>query len=195
MTDPAAATCWPLSAAQRGIWLGHQVDRSRSAFNIAEYYDVTGRVDAAALARACSLTVAETQALRTVFGPGDETGAVVQTVTGHAPAELLRVDCRDAADPARAAQEWMAADLSQPVELAGGRLWTMALLQLSADRFFWYQRCHHIVLDHTGFRLVRRRIAEHYADLLSGAPTTRPAVPPLAVLLDADAEYQASAEF
>jgi aspartate racemase len=184
---------WPLSAAQRGVWLGHQLDRTQCAFNIAEYYDVTGSVEAGALERACHLAIAETDALRTRFSDSDS--GTWQVLEGDVPSELQFADFRSAASPELAAHEWMRADLGRPVDLHKSGLYSMALLRLSADRFFWYQRCHHLVLDHTGFRLVRQRIAEHYAALLAGRTGGLAAPPPLAVLLGEDARYLASSEF
>ncbi|HEY2575981.1 MAG TPA: condensation domain-containing protein, partial [Streptosporangiaceae bacterium] len=201
MSDPAQARRWPLSAAQRGVWLGHQLDPSQSAFNIAEYYDVIGPVDVAALRRACHLTVAETDALRTRFTDSDTDSGAWQVLENGVPSELEFADCSGSSNPELDARGWMQGDLTRPVDLRGGGLYSMALLRLSADRHFWYQRCHHIALDHTGFRLVRQRIAEHYAGLTAGAPgepgklPSLSALPSLAVLLDEDAQYLASTEF
>jgi amino acid adenylation domain-containing protein/non-ribosomal peptide synthase protein (TIGR01720 family) len=195
MNDPARARRWPLSATQRGVWLGHQLDPGQSVFNIAEYYDVTGPVDVAALRRACHLAVVETDALRTRFAGGDSDSGAWQIVENGVPRELEFADLSGCPDPGLVAHEWMQTDLTRPVDLRGGGLYSMALLRLSSSRHFWYQRCHHIALDHTGFRLVRQRVAEHYAALLTGGPGAPGKLPPLAVLLEEDARYLASADF
>jgi amino acid adenylation domain-containing protein/non-ribosomal peptide synthase protein (TIGR01720 family) len=193
VSDPVPAQRWPLSAAQRGVWLGHQLDRTQCAFNIAEYYDVTGPVQAGALGRACRQAIAETDALRTRFADGDS--GTWQILDSDVPSELQLADFRAAADPGQAAHEWMRTDLGHPVDLNKSGLYAMALLRLSEDRYFWYQRCHHLILDHTGFRLVRQRIAEHYAAILAGRTAGLAAPPPLAVLLEEDARYLDSSEF
>ena len=80
------------------------------------------------------------------------------------------VDLSGAPDPWQAAQEWMREDLARPVDLSRGPLFAEALLQGGPDRFFWYQRAHHIALDGYGFSLLARRVAELYTARTSGRP-------------------------
>ncbi len=66
----------------------------------------------------------------------------------------------------------MRTDLARPIELTSGPLFGFALFKASADRFFWYARYHHIVMDGFSMWLVARRLAGIYTQL-SAAPVTR----------------------
>ena len=185
----SAVRRWPLSAAQRGVWLGHELDSTSAAFNIAGYYDITGPLDARVLAEACDTVIKEAGALRIRFVDDDE---VCQVIDDDVPVHLEIVDLTSSQDPESSARVWMAADLGKPADLRRGALFSMALLTLPAGRHIWYQRCHHISVDHLGFGLIRKRIADHYSATMAGKTTgTLPPVPPLSVLLEQDQRYAA----
>jgi amino acid adenylation domain-containing protein/non-ribosomal peptide synthase protein (TIGR01720 family) len=179
----------PLSAAQRSVWLGHQLDRSSAAYNIAGYYEITGPLDARILAEACDAVIREAGALRLRFVDDDEVG---QVIDDDIPAHLEIIDFTSGQDPESSVHAWMRADLEKAADLRLGGLFSMALLKLSAGRHIWYQRCHHISVDHLGFGLIRKRIADHYSAIVAGKTTdTLPPMPPLSVLLEQDQRYAA----
>ncbi len=86
----------------------------------------------------------------------------------------------------------MRADLARAVDLTRGPLFQFALFKVSAARFFWYARYHHIVMDGYGMWLVAHRVAEIYSDLAAGRASQGDALRPLIDLLDDDASYRAS---
>jgi amino acid adenylation domain-containing protein len=163
----------PLSASQLGVWFGHQLDATGRRFNTAEYVEIPGQVDVGVFASAVREVIDEAASLHVRFHEDDH--QPVQVLGAPGPWPLFVTDLRGHDDPAAAAHQWMAADLGIPVDLLSGRLFTTALLQLSDDHFLWYQRVHGIALDAHGFELVRRRTADRYTVLLTGAaPATEP---------------------
>ncbi|MGW1502903.1 hypothetical protein ACWCQW_30785 [Streptomyces mirabilis] len=46
-SDPPAPALrrLPLSVPQTGVWFAHGLDRTGFAYNIAEYFDITGELD------------------------------------------------------------------------------------------------------------------------------------------------------
>jgi amino acid adenylation domain-containing protein/non-ribosomal peptide synthase protein (TIGR01720 family) len=184
---------WPLSAAQRSVWLGHQLDSTSAAFNIAGYYEIAGPLDARVLAEACDTVIKEAGALRVRFVDDDE---VWQVIDDDVPVHLEIVDFTNSQDPEPSARAWMRADLGKAADLRRGSLFSMALLKLPAGRHIWYQRCHHISVDHLGFGLVRKRIADHYSAIMAGktAGALSP-MPPLSVLLEQDQRYATGQDF
>ncbi len=69
-------------------------------------------------------------------------------------------------NPEEAAKAWMKNDLSMPVDLKKDTLFTEALIQVENNRFFWYQRIHHIVMDGYGFSLLSQKVANEYTSLI-----------------------------
>ncbi|NJP75297.1 condensation domain-containing protein, partial [Streptomyces sp. C1-2] len=105
------------------------------------------------------------------------------------------VDLSETEDPRARAAEWMRADLRRPVDLRGGELFTEALLKIEDGLFFWYQRIHHIIADGLAGSRIASHVAAVYTALRDGTPLPGEALPSASVLMDADAEYRASADF
>src|SRR5437870_2514858 len=89
----------------------------------------------------------------------------------------------------------MQADLARPVGPTGGPLFGYALFKASADRFFWYARYHHIIMDAFGMWLIARRVADIYTQHAIGRTTNEGSFGSLAALLEQDAVYRASNQF
>jgi len=91
-----------LSDAQLGIWFAQSIDLSNPAYNIAEYLDIDGFIDAALFELALRQVVGETEALCVRFvhdidGPR-------QTVAPAPDWSLSYLDVSDAPDPQAAAE-------------------------------------------------------------------------------------------
>ncbi|MFJ6135517.1 amino acid adenylation domain-containing protein [Kitasatospora sp. NPDC092286] len=156
----------PLSGAQRGIWFAQRIDPGSAAFNTGESVEIHGPVDPRLFETALRYTVAEAQTFQlrlaeTADGPR-------ATLDPDAPWPLHHVDLAAEPDPGAAVDAWTAADLATPVDLVDGPLFTHALLKAAPDRWFWFLRAHHILLDGYGFKLVGRRLAEVYTALADG---------------------------
>src|SRR5208283_4464739 len=105
----------------------------------------------------------ETEALRVRFI--EDSNGPRQVIDFGSEISLPLIDVSAESDPEAAAEECMKADLAKPVDLLRGPLFWFALLKVAPDRFFWYQRYHHIVMDGIGGVLFVRRVADHYAAL------------------------------
>lgn len=101
-------------------------------------------------------------------------------------------DVSAAPDPTAAAEEWMRADRATAVPVSEGPLFTHALFKAADDRYLWYMRVHHILLDGYGYLLVFRRAAEIYSALASRQEVPGTAFAPVRTLLDEEAAYRAS---
>jgi amino acid adenylation domain-containing protein len=182
-----------LMAGQYGIWRAQQLEPDNSIYNIGEYFDIQGELDLDVFESALRQAVLEAESLRLRF-TGD--GASLRQHVAACDDWTFRVvDLVQEDDPEAAAEQWMRADMGRAADLRTDTLFTFALLRLGQDRVFWYQRCHHIVSDGFGGSIVSGRIAEIYNALLGKKDFGENALPPLSMLLDADASYRASADF
>src|SRR5690606_36502408 len=175
MTD-ARHPRFDLTGAQSGVWYAQQVDPAGAVYNVGQYVDLAGGLDAGLFQEALAAVAAETDALRTRIV--DDAGVPRQEVLPPGAAGGGRpaadpVDLRGAADPEAAALELMLADMDTPVDLAEGPLHRFALIRIADDRHLWYQRYHHILADAYAISVITRRTAEVYTALAEGADPGR----------------------
>ncbi|MGH8903402.1 MAG: condensation domain-containing protein, partial [Egibacteraceae bacterium] len=181
----------PLSAAQREIWFAEQRFKGvNSVYKLGEYIEIYGPVDPVLFEAALRQVVGEADSLHVRFVEGSD--GPRQVVEPLADWLMPLVDVSKESDPRAAARAWMAADVARPMDLARGPLFSYALIKLRADRFFWYQGYHHIVMDMFGFCLVARGVAERYTALAHGLACDQNVFGSLRQLLDSDSAYRAS---
>ncbi|WNM31471.1 amino acid adenylation domain-containing protein [Streptomyces sp. Li-HN-5-11] len=177
-----------LSAAQRAMWFGQQLDPAGPAYNVGEYTEIHGPVDPALLRAAVRQVVDVTETLRVRFTAEGDT--VRQIVDADPVWDLPVVDLTGEPDAMAAADEWMAADFATPFAVDHGPLFRYALLKLADTHWIWYQRYHHIAVDGYSCSLIAARVADAYSALVAGAPCTPPPAP-LAPLVAEDEGYHA----
>ncbi len=96
-------------------------------------------------------------------------------------AEPSIIDLRTAPDPHRAATERMQADLAQDLRVDGGNpLVCHQLLRVGDDRWYWYQRYHHLLVDGFSFPAITRQIAAIYRAWQRGEATPESPFTPFA---------------
>ncbi|MGH8084914.1 MAG: condensation domain-containing protein [Lysobacter sp.] len=198
MSGPATAS-WPLTAPQKGMWSGQQLDPSSSAFWTAEAIELDGELDRAALERAIVETLNACDALHMRYA-ADADGEVRQAPAARAVA-LPWVDLSDpderggeaSIDHAwQRARDWMAVDLRAPAELGAGPLFATALIGLGPQRHLWFLRAHHIALDGFAYLLLIHRVAQCYSALRHGRPLPPARDWSLRSVIDEDRSYAQS---
>lgn len=99
------------------------------------------------------------------------------------------VDFSPRSDAVQAAHDLMQADLAADLPADGARpLYRQLMIRVSDDRWFWYQRYHHLMLDGFSFEALTRRVAAIYQALRAGET---PAASPFISFGEVVAEYQA----
>ncbi|MFB7656312.1 MULTISPECIES: amino acid adenylation domain-containing protein [unclassified Streptomyces] len=186
----AGTTVLPLTSAQAGMWFAQALDPLSPAQNTAECLEIGGPLDPELFATALRRVTAETEALR-VVRVEDTPDGPRQFVAGAVEPPLTVRETGDAGE----AEAWMRADLAEPFDLAAGPLFRHALFRLGPDRWLWYQRIHHLVMDGYGYSLLVRRTAEVYSALARGEDPVPCSFGTLADLVADDAAYRASPAF
>jgi nonribosomal peptide synthetase DhbF len=183
----------PLSAAQLGVWFAQKIDPANPIYNIGQSIEIHGPVDPSLFNAAVTEAVIDTEAYRVRFI--EEIDGPRQVVDPAPELSISLLDVSAELDPQAAAEAWMKADLASPVDLLRGPLFFFALFKAAPARFFWYQRCHHTVMDGFGRALFNRRVADIYTALMNKLPCSGNPFGSLAVLLEEDASYRASERF
>ncbi|PKV78264.1 non-ribosomal peptide synthetase [Nocardia fluminea] len=181
-----------LSPTQLGLWYTQHMD-PLVPINIAKYVDIRGDIDIPTLNAAIIRAADElgTGRVRIVTVNGDP-GQIVDPAVEVTPAVI---DLRSAVDPEAAAAAWMRADYTSPVDLLNSQLLQMTVLRLSDDRWFWYLRAHHIVMDGFGAMVGIQRVAQLYTDALRGVTTPPLDAPSIRNVSDYEIAYRASPRY
>ncbi|OSZ12193.1 non-ribosomal peptide synthetase [Klebsiella variicola] len=177
----------PLVAAQPGIWMAERLSTLPGAWSVAHYVELRGALDPTLLGKAivAGLQQADTLSLRFE----EEEGEVWQWLAADRTfGEPSIIDLRTAPDPHHAAMERMQADLAQDLRVDGGNpLVCHQLLRVGDDRWYWYQRYHHLLVDGFSFPAITRQIAAIYRAWQRGEATPESPFTPFAEVVD---EYQ-----
>lgn len=167
MSDTALASEWlPLAPAQLDFWEEYTLHPGQALSTVAHCTELCGAIEEAALCRAIAATLAETQAFALRFGErrGDHPPPL-----RHEPQRipsLQRIDLQTHRDPWQAAQSLMHEDIAQHRALHREPLAAAWLLKLGPERYLWYVRAHHILVDGFGMALIEHRCAALYAHYL-----------------------------
>ncbi|MFI9407607.1 amino acid adenylation domain-containing protein [Nocardia sp. NPDC052316] len=181
-----------LSAAQRGIWFAQHI-AGDTPISIAQYVELSGPIDRDLLADAARQAGRE-------FGTGylrlvEVDGHPYQFVDTTLDDTLDTLDLRGERDPVAAAHAWMRAEYEAPLDLTRDRLVRVAMLRLANDRWYWYSRIHHIVLDGMGALTMVQRTGELYNAAVEGKEPPAAKAEDLRRIVEADAAYRSSDRF
>jgi nonribosomal peptide synthetase DhbF len=157
-----------LSRAQLEIWIAQHFDPTNPKYNIAEYFEIRGRIDRTLFEAALRQVVNEAETLNFRFV--EYNGELRQIFDPVFDWSIPIVDVSTELDPRIAAEAWMKDDLIRPVDLTKRPLFAFALFKAASNRYFWYLRFHHIIMDGFSRAIFAQRVAEVYTGLITCSP-------------------------
>lgn len=184
---------YSLTGAQTGIWFAQQLDPDNPIYNTAEYIEINGPINIALFEEALRHVIKGAESLHVRFG--ENMDGPWQMINPSPDVQLHVIDVSSEPDPEKTALNWMKADLAKPVDLGNDPLFNEALFIAGPDRFFWYQRIHHIAIDGFGFSLIAQRVASTYASLVKGQSAAARSFGSLQAILEEDTDYRASEQY
>ncbi|WP_428243521.1 amino acid adenylation domain-containing protein [Gynuella sp.] len=156
----------PLTSTQLGIWLGDQLYSPRNAYTIAHYIELRGTLNSQQLKQAIHQGLAEIDTVTAEYRH-TENGPVQRLPMAQNPDAVVAVEELLLSEPDALAV--IQADLDQDLPVDGSEcLYRQLLIQIEPDRWFWYQRFHHIMLDGYSFNAFTARVADIYRQRQSG---------------------------
>lgn len=184
---------YSLTGAQTGIWFAQQLDPDNPIYNTAEYIEINGPINIALFEEALRYVIKEAESLHVRFG--ENMDGPWQMINPSPDVQLHLIDVSSEPDPEKTALNWMKADLAKPVDLGYDPLFNEALFIAGPDRFFWYQRIHHIAIDGFGFSLIAQRVASTYTALIKGQTAKGRSFGSLQAILEEDTDYRGSEQY
>ena len=190
---------FPLTTAQREIWLDQLVHGDAPVYKIGGYTEIDGCVDPVRFEHAVNLLIEKYDALRIVLVPSgtDDEGLPRQSI---AASMIVRVPLRDfsaSEDPRAEACAWAAQQLQMPFPLGGTEpLFRFELLKLSDAQYFFTLNFHHLIVDGWAIGLLVDSLCKIYTALPlheeAAVPLTAPSY---AEFVERDRAYRASPQF
>ena len=156
----AEADHYPVSLAQRRLWILSQLEDGSVAYNMPAALAIQGALDVDRLEAAFAQTVARHESLRTTFVVVKDEPR--QLVHAHLAIPLQRRDLSMAADPEGAAREAALQDAETPFDLAAGPLVRLSLIRVGSARHVLLFNIHHIVSDDWSMGVLIREVMHAY---------------------------------
>ncbi|MEV6117136.1 amino acid adenylation domain-containing protein, partial [Streptomyces sp. NPDC052109] len=182
-----------LMAGQLAIWYSHQLAPENPYFNGGEYLELDGAVDLGVLVQASRRLMEEADAVRLRIREVD--GQPQQYFHEVADYPVDVVDVSGEADPRAAAERLMWEDIRQERGAADRALYRIRIFTAGPRLTLWYQRAYHVILDGRSIGLIVGRLSQIYNALLNGGSVDEAALPSSTVLMEAERDYRASADY
>lgn len=170
----SSPSVFPLTEAQRGVWLTTQMGADAScAFNESVILDLSGPLNEDALSRAVSAVVQRHDALRTAILPDGEKQQTLPSVT--VTVSLSDLSALDGAERDAREAEVLSAEAGEPFDLSAAPLIRFRLIRRSAEEHRCVITAHHIVCDGWSFGVLLADLADAYTALAQGKVWMQPA--------------------
>jgi amino acid adenylation domain-containing protein len=159
----------PLSFAQQSLFFLEELEGPLTVYNIADVWQLDGRLDLESLRRALEAVVERHESLRSVFGIVD--GRPVQSIRPAAVFCLPVHDLRDLADTDIQAEldRRIAEEATTPFQLAVDPMLRAQILRISDTRQLLLLTMHHIAYDGLSQRILWQELKRLYESYSHGA--------------------------
>jgi hypothetical protein len=152
----------PLTDVQMGIWLADHISSQRNTFTIAHKVHINGSLDEHSLLNAIEMGLQEADTINAVYR--EKEGVPTQKLNEcHVQIAPEWMDLSNDGNGKEAMDLLIQQDLDAELTLSSTvPLVRQILIKLSGQRFVWYQRFHHIMLDGFSFNMFTARVASIY---------------------------------
>ncbi|MTH46372.1 AMP-binding protein [Intestinirhabdus alba] len=177
--------------SQTGFYYGSRIGENKSAYNIAEYVEITHPLEIAHLKRAINWVISQNPTLHAGFA---EDNGVPYQYTSACESALDVVDLSWDDDGLTTATTLMEKDAERSFSLDKPPLFRQKIIILGENHVLWYFCSHHLLLDGYGTCLFIHQVAE----ACQNQPPLPPGVtqfPTTEALLRAESDYRESANY
>ncbi|MGB3182818.1 MAG: amino acid adenylation domain-containing protein [Cyclobacteriaceae bacterium] len=145
---------YPVSNAQRRLWVLNQIGQGSTAYNLTAFLNVTGEFDPDRLRDSLHIVIKQYEILRTNFGmDGDELRQFIHT--DISPERLLDIVYPETGESEASAKEKLLSSLSgHNFDLEEGPLLKVIVLVLPAQKYLVGFGIHHIISDEASMAIL-----------------------------------------
>ncbi|MBS7256345.1 non-ribosomal peptide synthetase [Flavobacterium branchiicola] len=139
---------YPLSSAQKSLWIVSQDPEASLAYNIPSYSVLKGLKNIDVLDQAIKAVIDRHEILRTVF-KNNENGELRQFILNTADLnfKIDYVDFKNESNAQAGISNYIKNDTNTPFDLEKGPLLRVAILEINEQEFCFYYNLHHIISD------------------------------------------------
>ncbi|WP_183085170.1 non-ribosomal peptide synthetase, partial [Trinickia fusca] len=193
MNKPKIDELQTLTAPQLEMWFAQQLEPQNPLFDSRAYVDIRGSIDSHVFEQALHRFIMDAQALHFHFV--ETSKGPMQLLGEPALPELRFVDVSGEADPFITCWDAMQAEASKLYDLLNGPLFSHMLFKLGDERYVWYQRYHHIVMDGASVSIAIDRVAQIYTALMCKQPVPAANFGSIEPMLQGDPAYRQSQRY
>jgi amino acid adenylation domain-containing protein/FkbH-like protein len=164
----------PLSYAQRGVWLIHELEPEAAAYNDHFAFRLRGRINVAALQQGLQAVVERHETLRTTFKTIDEQPTQIISPRLRAAIRLIDADGLGGSVAQKLSMVLASAEARRAFDLEAGPLWQMALVRLSGEDSLLVFTIHHLVSDGWSHGVLLAELTVLYEAFGGGLPAALP---------------------
>jgi len=184
----------PLTLPQLDFWEEFSFYPDKPVSTVAHLLEIEGEVEKDKLIQAVSKTILESEVLSIRFS--DERGASfpMQLCDPMRTPEVNYVDLCKMPDPCISAEKLIKADLDFPLDLRKDKLSAHSIYRVRKQKYLWYIRAHHIIIDGYGMALIEQRCGQLYNHLCGKIESGHPFYS-FASFINEEEVYQASQQW
>ncbi|WHT91495.1 amino acid adenylation domain-containing protein [Bacillus cereus] len=155
----------PLTSAQRGIWYAQKLQKNNNVFNTAEYVEINGKVNVNFLKDSIKQTILECEALNSNLYERDD--ELYQTINEKKEIIIDYHDLSGNNDAHNLAINWMKEEMELEINLSNDQLYREMIFRIDDNKYYWYQKIHHAIIDGYGVSLILKKVSDIYTSKLT----------------------------
>ncbi|MEO1049777.1 MAG: amino acid adenylation domain-containing protein [Bacteroidota bacterium] len=168
---------YPLSSAQKRLWIRHKMDTNKTGYNIPGIYVFEDEIDHQVLEKAIARLVERHESLRTLFKEIDGEPKQIILAPNELDVKLEIKDLSDLSDALAKAKSIAHDEATQVFDLVNGPLFKTLLLKVASDRSVLFLTIHHIVSDGRSMEIIIDELKVEYGALKKGTSMQLPRLP------------------
>ncbi len=166
-----AQDSYPLSSAQRRLWILSQFEESNRAYHITGAYLFEGDFQVEALQFAFNTLIERHESLRTVFRENEQQQIRQYILPANGAGQAIQlVDLQQESDPAQAVKARVEEQATQPFNLEQGPLLRATLYQPARATWVFSYVMHHIISDGWSIGILIKELLQLYNAFIKKVP-------------------------